>query len=263
MQTGVAAWVLIDCRQYVMAACLTCRLHWLCHASQTNGRHAGQPEFLGLKEHAHDCITPPALQGYDLARVAALKFLEEFKQSVDPGDREVMRCVARTSLRTKLAQASSALDGTTPVADWMSHRIGLCYRSCKGAHMHLVFKGVEVTSNPAAACDHQHTSAHERRCTFLVQSMADRLTDIVTDAVMTIRKPEEPIDLYMVSLESQRIIVLPWGLSGTTRPAMCQRSRGRRVAMIAQDTVKPGGSSLEAAGSGGSAGVRLRQQRRQ
>lgn len=35
---------------------------------------------------------------------------------------------------------------------------------------------------------------------FLVQSMADRLTDIVTDAVMTIRKPEEPIDLYMVSL---------------------------------------------------------------
>lgn len=77
--------------------------------------------------HAYDCITPPALQGYDLARVAALKFLEEFKQSVDPGDREVMRCVARTSLRTKLAQASFALDGTTPVADWTSHRIGLCY----------------------------------------------------------------------------------------------------------------------------------------
>lgn len=43
-------------------------------------------------------------QGYDLARKAALEFLETFKQSVDPGDREVMRCVARTSLTTKLAQ---------------------------------------------------------------------------------------------------------------------------------------------------------------
>jgi hypothetical protein len=43
-------------------------------------------------------------QGYDLARKAALEFLETFKQAVDPGDREVMRCVARTSLTTKLAQ---------------------------------------------------------------------------------------------------------------------------------------------------------------
>jgi hypothetical protein len=28
-------------------------------------------------------------QGYDLARVAALKFLEDFKQEVKPDDREV------------------------------------------------------------------------------------------------------------------------------------------------------------------------------
>ena len=33
-----------------------------------------------------------------------MKFLEGFKQSVDPNDREVLRCVARTSLRTKLAE---------------------------------------------------------------------------------------------------------------------------------------------------------------
>lgn len=33
-----------------------------------------------------------------------------------------------------------------------------------------------------------------------VQAMADRLTDIVCDAVLTIRKPDEPIDLYMVSM---------------------------------------------------------------
>jgi len=39
-----------------------------------------------------------------VARLATVKFLEGFKQSVDPSDREVLRCVARTSLRTKLAE---------------------------------------------------------------------------------------------------------------------------------------------------------------
>lgn len=46
---------------------------------------------------AHDC-----LQGFDVAKTAALKFLDEFKETVDVNDREVLRCVARTSLRTKL-----------------------------------------------------------------------------------------------------------------------------------------------------------------
>jgi len=32
----------------------------------------------------------------------------------------------------------------------------------------------------------------------LNEKMADRLTDIVTDAVLHIRKPDEPIDLHMV-----------------------------------------------------------------
>mmetsp|Transcript_3784 Transcript_3784/g.10894 ORF Transcript_3784/g.10894 Transcript_3784/m.10894 type:complete len:533 (-) Transcript_3784:196-1794(-) len=75
------------------------------------------------------------VDGYDLARVAALKFLDEFKQAVKPDDREAARCVAGTSLRTKLAEA-----------------------------------------------------------------MASRLTDIVCDAVLTVRKPDEPIDLYMVEI---------------------------------------------------------------
>lgn len=34
-----------------------------------------------------------------------------------------------------------------------------------------------------------------------MQAMADRLTDIVCDAVLTIRKPDEPIDLYMVGIQ--------------------------------------------------------------
>jgi hypothetical protein len=62
-----------------------------CTACACNGLHAGE-------------LPVRLVQGYDLARKAALEFLETFKQSVDPGDREVMRCVARTSLTTKLAQ---------------------------------------------------------------------------------------------------------------------------------------------------------------
>ena len=68
-----------------------------------------------------------------MARVAAVAFLETFRQEVAPGDREALLMVARTSLRTKLAEA-----------------------------------------------------------------LADQLTDIVTNAVLTIQKPDEPIDLYMV-----------------------------------------------------------------
>lgn len=33
----------------------------------------------------------------------------------------------------------------------------------------------------------------------LNEKMADQLTDIVTDAVLYIRKPDEPLDLHMVS----------------------------------------------------------------
>ena len=36
-------------------------------------------------------------------------------------------------------------------------------------------------------------------CVQLSEKMADQLTDIVTDAVLAIRKDDEPIDLYMVS----------------------------------------------------------------
>lgn len=72
-------------------------------------------------------------QGFDAARVATVAFLETFRQTVAPGDREMLLMVARTSLRTKLAEG-----------------------------------------------------------------LADQLTAIVADAVLTIQKPDEPIDLYMV-----------------------------------------------------------------
>jgi len=44
------------------------------------------------------------MQGFDAARVATVAFLETFRQNVDAGDREMMLMVARTSLRTKLAE---------------------------------------------------------------------------------------------------------------------------------------------------------------
>ena len=74
------------------------------------------------------------VQGYEHAKKATLAFLDTFKEKADPEDRELLRCVARTSLRTKL-----------------------------------------------------------------YEDLADQLTDIVVDAVLTIRKPEEAIDLFMVS----------------------------------------------------------------
>lgn len=73
------------------------------------------------------------LQGFEAAKRATLEFLETFKQPIDPTDREVLACVARTSLRTKVYAELAAL-----------------------------------------------------------------LTDIVTDAVLTVQTPGEPIDLHMV-----------------------------------------------------------------
>lgn len=72
--------------------------------------------------------------GFDLAKEHVLKFLDEFKVAKKM-DREMLRAVSATSLRTKL---------TT--------------------------------------------------------KMADQLTEIVTDAVLCIQKPEEPIDLHMVEI---------------------------------------------------------------
>lgn len=78
-------------------------------------------------------FNPCTFQGFEAAKKAALEFLETYKEPVAADDRELLRCVARTSLRTKI-----------------------------------------------------------------YETLADQLTDIVVDAVLTIRKPEEPIDLFMV-----------------------------------------------------------------
>ncbi|KAA6416598.1 MAG: TCP-1 cpn60 chaperonin family [Trebouxia sp. A1-2] len=75
------------------------------------------------------------VEGFETAKKATLQFLETFRDKIEATDREILLCVARTSLRTKL-----------------------------------------------------------------YQDLADQLTDIVVDAVLTIRKEDEPLDLYMVEI---------------------------------------------------------------
>jgi len=89
-----------------------------------------------LSEGSHPRVI---VEGFDVGKKALLEFLDTFKETVDPKDRELLACVARTSLRTKL-----------------------------------------------------------------YPQLADQLTSIVTDAVLTIYKEEEPIDLFMVEIMHMR-----------------------------------------------------------
>eukprot|EP00927_Polykrikos_kofoidii_P082647 TRINITY_DN8264_c0_g1_i1.p1 TRINITY_DN8264_c0_g1~~TRINITY_DN8264_c0_g1_i1.p1 ORF type:complete len:565 (+),score=124.54 TRINITY_DN8264_c0_g1_i1:97-1695(+) len=96
-------------------------------------------ELMKLSEsYLGDGLHPRLIaDGFDIARTETLKFLESFKESNNNiiDDREKLVCVARTSLRTKIAP-----------------------------------------------------------------SMADPMAEAVVDAIRTIRKPEEPIDLHMVEI---------------------------------------------------------------
>jgi T-complex protein 1 subunit zeta len=82
------------------------------------------------------------VDGFEIAKKATLQFLEKFKTPVvmgDEPDQEILKMVARTTLRTKLYEA-----------------------------------------------------------------LADQLTDIVVNAVLCIRKPEEALDLFMVEIMHMR-----------------------------------------------------------
>ncbi|PNX80931.1 T-complex protein 1 subunit zeta-like protein, partial [Trifolium pratense] len=82
------------------------------------------------------------VDGFEIAKRATLQFLEKFKTPVvmgDEPDREILKMVARTTVRTKLYEA-----------------------------------------------------------------LADQLTNIIVDAVLCIRKPEEAIDLFMVEIMHMR-----------------------------------------------------------
>jgi T-complex protein 1 subunit zeta len=91
--------------------------------------------FVSLCEGMHPRVL---VDGFEVAKKATLEFLEDFKTPVvigDHPDKEALKMVARTTLRTKV---------------------------------------------------------HEE--------LADKLTDIVVDSVLCVRKPDEPIDLFMVEI---------------------------------------------------------------
>ncbi|KAK7267934.1 hypothetical protein RIF29_20615 [Crotalaria pallida] len=104
--------------------------------------------FIGeLMKQSERCIDegmhPRVLvDGFEIAKRATLQFLEKFKTPVvmgDEPDKEILKMVARTTLRTKL-----------------------------------------------------------------YETLADQLTDIVVNAVLCVRKPEEAIDLFMVEIMHMR-----------------------------------------------------------
>eukprot|EP01025_Chloroclados_australasicus_P024321 TRINITY_DN2441_c0_g1_i3.p1 TRINITY_DN2441_c0_g1~~TRINITY_DN2441_c0_g1_i3.p1 ORF type:complete len:532 (+),score=72.99 TRINITY_DN2441_c0_g1_i3:114-1709(+) len=85
-----------------------------------------------LQEGLHPRII---VEGFDVAKKALLDFLEEFKVPIKEEDHEIIKCVARTALRTKL-----------------------------------------------------------------YEEMANKMTDIVTDAVLLVKRQDEPLDLHMVEI---------------------------------------------------------------
>lgn len=92
------------------------------------------------EKYLNEGLHPRVLvEGFEVAKKAALAYIDKVKKPIDAGDREQLRCVAYTSLRTKLQE-----------------------------------------------------------------NIANQLTDNVTDAVLTIRQPGQPLDLHMVEIMHMR-----------------------------------------------------------
>jgi T-complex protein 1 subunit zeta len=89
-----------------------------------------------LNEGLHPRVV---VEGFEIAKKAALAYIDTVKKPVDGADREQLRCVAYTALRTKLQEG-----------------------------------------------------------------IANQLTDNVTDAVLTIKTPGQPLDLHMVEIMHMR-----------------------------------------------------------
>lgn len=111
--------------------------------------------------YINDGVHPRILSdGFELAKERCVKFLESFKvEQTGDLDRELLCSVARTSIRTKLIPE---------------------VRACRWRR---VGANAPVTCRTPAAAGPQ---------------LADKFTEIVTDAVLCIRRPGKPIDLHMV-----------------------------------------------------------------
>jgi hypothetical protein len=128
----------------------------------------------------HSCC---ATQGFDIAKKAALEFAAELKIPVamtdGAPDRDVVASVARTALRTKLHAV---------MAD-------------QARHASAQQPGCRATQRRQRRCRRAH-HLHAWALTRLLRAPRAQLTDIVVDALATIRRPDVPIDLHMVEARS-------------------------------------------------------------
>lgn len=120
--------------------------------------------------------------------------------------------------RTAVAQDDITGDGTTSTVIFIGELMKQAERYLSdGVHPRIIAEGYEVSKR--AVLDFLETYKEKididdremLRCvartalrTKLREGLADQLTDIALDAVLTIRKPGEEVDLYMVEIMSMR-----------------------------------------------------------
>eukprot|EP01023_Acetabularia_acetabulum_P032782 TRINITY_DN3062_c0_g1_i1.p1 TRINITY_DN3062_c0_g1~~TRINITY_DN3062_c0_g1_i1.p1 ORF type:complete len:532 (-),score=99.96 TRINITY_DN3062_c0_g1_i1:264-1859(-) len=73
------------------------------------------------------------VEGFDVAKKAALQFLEDFKVSIKQDDSEIIKCVARTALRTKLQEQMA-----DQVTDIVTHAVLMIKRQDEPLDLHMV-----------------------------------------------------------------------------------------------------------------------------
>ncbi|GAB4818503.1 hypothetical protein N2152v2_005549 [Parachlorella kessleri] len=116
--------------------------------------------------------------------------------------------------RTAVAQDEVTGDGTTSMVVFIGELMKQAERYIsEGLHPRIIVDGYDLAKKATLEfleSFKETANAQDRevlRCvartalrTKLQESMADQLTDIVVDAVLTIQKPDQPLDLYMVEL---------------------------------------------------------------
>ncbi|KAG6532748.1 hypothetical protein ZIOFF_006598 [Zingiber officinale] len=123
--------------------------------------------------------------------------------------------------RTAVAQDDTSGDGTTSTVLFIGELMKQSEQKIgEGMHPRVLVDGFEIAKRatleflekfktPAVMGDSPDKEilkmvARTTLRTKLYESLADQLTDVVVDAVLCIRKPDEPIDLFMVEIMHMR-----------------------------------------------------------
>lgn len=120
--------------------------------------------------------------------------------------------------RTAVAQDEVTGDGTTTMVVLIGELMKQAERYIsEGVHPRIIAEGYEIAKRDLLQFLEGYKEAIDPadretlRCvartalrTKLYEKLADQLTDIVVDAVLTIQKPDQPLDLYMVEIMHMR-----------------------------------------------------------